>query len=77
MNTVSILLASFVLSIAALMFFIWSLRKGLMDSDPAAAKVIFYPDELGQTEDRDPSSTTRFTKEHDAKACLGQSASQR
>ena len=41
MNTVAILLASFVLSIAALMMFIWSLRKGLMDPDPVAAKAIF------------------------------------
>jgi cytochrome c oxidase cbb3-type subunit I len=51
MDTVVILLASFVISIAALMLFIWSLRKGLMDPDPAAAKVIFYPGELGRSED--------------------------
>jgi cytochrome c oxidase cbb3-type subunit I len=60
MSTVSILLASFVLSIAALMFFIWSLRKGLTDSDPAAAKVIFYPGEQGQTED--PGATEQAQK---------------
>jgi cytochrome c oxidase cbb3-type subunit I len=51
MNAVVILMASFVMSVAALMFFIWSLRKGLMDPDPAAAKVIFYPGEIGRSED--------------------------
>jgi cytochrome c oxidase cbb3-type subunit I len=55
MNTTAILLASFVLSISALMLFIWSLRKGLMDPNPSAAKVIFYPGELGRSED--PSAT--------------------
>ena len=55
MNTVAILLASFVLSIAALMLFIWSLRKGLMDPDPVAAKAIFYPGEIGRSEE--PSAT--------------------
>lgn len=55
MNTVAILLASFVLSLAALMLFIWSLRKGLMDPDPVAAKAIFYPGEIGRSEE--PSAT--------------------
>jgi cytochrome c oxidase cbb3-type subunit I len=50
-DTLAILLASFVISIVALTLFIWSLRKGLMDPDPAAAKEIFYAGEIGRTED--------------------------
>jgi cytochrome c oxidase cbb3-type subunit 1 len=51
MDTVTILLSSFVLSITGLFVFIWSLRKRLFDDDPAAAKVIFSPGEIGRIEE--------------------------
>ncbi|HJV84270.1 MAG TPA: cbb3-type cytochrome c oxidase subunit I [Noviherbaspirillum sp.] len=51
MDTATILLSSFVLSITGLFFFIWSLRKRLFDANPAAAKVIFSPGEIGRVEE--------------------------
>ncbi|SFM37904.1 cbb3-type cytochrome c oxidase subunit I [Rugamonas rubra] len=48
MNPTGILLATFILSITGLFAFIWSLRKGLFDPDPAAARVIFMAGEIGQ-----------------------------
>ncbi|GAB3538022.1 cbb3-type cytochrome c oxidase subunit I [Noviherbaspirillum agri] len=51
MDTVNILLSSFVLSIIGLFFFIWSLRKKLFDESPSAANVIFSPGEIGHVED--------------------------
>ena len=64
MNTVTILLASFVLSIAALMLFIWSLRKGLTDPNPVAARAIFYPGEIGHTEEPAASSKAQQDLQH-------------
>jgi cytochrome c oxidase cbb3-type subunit 1 len=46
-----LLLSSFLIAVTALLIFIWSLRKGLMDPDPAAARVIFAPGELGTAEE--------------------------
>ncbi|WP_292938354.1 cbb3-type cytochrome c oxidase subunit I [Noviherbaspirillum sp.] len=51
MDTATILLSSFVLSITGLFFFIWSLRKKLFDNNPAAAHVIFSPGEVGRIEE--------------------------
>ncbi|WP_052452050.1 cbb3-type cytochrome c oxidase subunit I [Noviherbaspirillum autotrophicum] len=51
MDTVTILLSSFVLSITGLFVFIWSLRKKLFDDSPAAAQVIFSPGEIGRIEE--------------------------
>lgn len=51
MDTATILLSSFVLSITGLFFFIWSLRKKLFDNNPAAAHVIFSPGEIGRVEE--------------------------
>ncbi len=51
MNTVSILLSAFVLSVVALLFFIWSQRRGLLDDNPQGARVIFQPGEEGRAED--------------------------
>ncbi|MFZ2988729.1 MAG: hypothetical protein WA086_12100, partial [Ideonella sp.] len=48
MNPTGLLLATFILSVAGLFAFIWSLRKGLFDADPAAARVIFIDGEIGQ-----------------------------
>lgn len=55
MDTVSILLSSFILSITGLFVFIWSLRKRLFDATSAAANVIFSPGEIGRGEE--PSAT--------------------
>jgi cytochrome c oxidase cbb3-type subunit 1 len=53
--TVSILLGTFLLSIAALFVFIWSLSNGLFGDGTAAATEIFAADELGRVED--PAAT--------------------
>lgn len=48
MDTVSLLLSSFVLSITGLFVFIWSLRKRLLDAAPEAANIIFFDGEIGR-----------------------------
>ncbi|RFP19404.1 MULTISPECIES: cbb3-type cytochrome c oxidase subunit I [unclassified Duganella] len=55
MDTVTILLSSFILSLTGLFVFIWSLRKRLFDTTSAAANVIFSPGEIGRGEE--PSAT--------------------
>jgi len=45
------LAGAFVLSIIGLFVFIWSLRKGLLVENPAAASVIFARGEIGRTDD--------------------------
>jgi len=55
--TVSVLLGTFLLSIAALFVFIWSMSKGLFGDGTAAATEIFAPNELGTVED--PAATAR------------------
>lgn len=54
--TVGVLLGTFLLSIAALFVFIWSMAKGLFGDGAAAATEIFAPNELGIVED--PAATT-------------------
>src|SRR5471030_459654 len=51
MDTVTILLSSFILSITGLFVFIWSLRKRLFDATSAAAYVIFSSGEVGRGEE--------------------------
>ena len=41
MNTMTILLSSFILSVTGLAIFIWSLRNRLFEASPAAARTIF------------------------------------
>jgi cytochrome c oxidase cbb3-type subunit I len=53
--TVGILLGTFLLSLAALFGFIWSLAKGLFGDGLAAASEIFAPSELGMVEE--PAAT--------------------
>src|SRR5258708_36767047 len=53
--TVSLLLSTFLLSVAALFAFIWSMSKGLFGDGTAAATQIFAPNELGTVED--PAAT--------------------
>ncbi|WP_426115865.1 cbb3-type cytochrome c oxidase subunit I [Massilia sp. PWRC2] len=55
MNTVSLLLSAFILSITGLFVFIWSLRKRLFDPSAAAAHVIFSHGEIGIGEE--PAAT--------------------
>src|SRR5665647_912536 len=45
------LLGAFILSIIGLFVFIWSLRKGLLVENPAAASVIFARGEIGRVDD--------------------------
>src|SRR5258708_36736746 len=54
--TVSLLLSTFLLSVAALFAFIWSMSKGLFGDGTAAATQIFAPNELGTVED--PAATS-------------------
>ncbi len=51
MSTVAILLSAFVLSVIALMIFIWSQRSGIFDVNASAAEVIFVTGEIGSGED--------------------------
>ncbi|MGB6054666.1 MAG: cbb3-type cytochrome c oxidase subunit I [Burkholderiaceae bacterium] len=55
MDTITILLFSFVLSVTGLFVFIWSLRKKLFDDNPDAARVIFSEGEIGTIEE--PAAT--------------------
>lgn len=58
--TVSVLLGTFILSIAALFVFIWSLSNGLFGDGFQAATEIFVPNELGRVED--PAATSEQIK---------------
>lgn len=55
MNTVTVLLLTFILSVTGLAIFIWSLRRNMFDDNPEAAGVIFSTGEIGHVED--PSAT--------------------
>ncbi len=55
MNTITILLLTFTLSVTGLFVFIWSLRRHLFDDNPAAANVIFSEGEIGRIEE--PAAT--------------------
>ena len=59
MDTVTLLLSSFVLSVTGLLIFIWSLRKRLFDTTSVAANVIFSPGEIGQGEEPSLSAQQR------------------
>ncbi|WP_368643250.1 cbb3-type cytochrome c oxidase subunit I [Castellaniella ginsengisoli] len=51
MNPTAVLLATFILSIAGLFAFIWSLRKGLFETESSGARTIFSSGEIGRPED--------------------------
>ncbi|UXH79949.1 cbb3-type cytochrome c oxidase subunit I [Roseateles amylovorans] len=51
MSTVNILLSTFVLSVMALVVFIWTQRSGLFDRSAQGSTVIFAPGEIGSAED--------------------------
>jgi len=59
MNTVAILLSAFTLSVIALLVFIWTQGRGLLDKDPDGAKVIFAEGELGRIEEPAGSGSDR------------------
>ena len=60
MNPTGVLLATFILSMVGLFAFIWSLRKGFFESNPAAARVIFLGGEIGRqdSEQAEANGTT-------------------
>jgi cytochrome c oxidase cbb3-type subunit 1 len=51
MSTLAILLSAFILSLVALLFFIWSQRSGLLDRSSEGAEVIFATGEIGSVEE--------------------------
>ncbi len=51
MSTVSVLLSAFILSVAALLVFIGSQRRGLFERSASGGEVIFAPGEIGSAED--------------------------
>lgn len=55
MSTLTILLSAFILSVVALLVFIWTQRSGLFDAGAAGARVIFAPQEVGRPEE--PAAT--------------------
>lgn len=59
MNPTALLLAAFILSIAGLFAFIWSLRKGLFDADVSGARTIFHKGEIGQPEEPSADAAQR------------------
>lgn len=67
--TVSVLLGTFILSIAALFVFIWSLSNGLFGDGLQAATEIFVPNELGRVED--PAATAAQIERLQQPAILG------
>jgi cytochrome c oxidase cbb3-type subunit 1 len=51
MDTITILLLTFIISVTGLFIFIWSLRHHMFDPNPAAARVIFSEGEIGYVEE--------------------------
>ncbi|MCV2438676.1 cbb3-type cytochrome c oxidase subunit I [Paucibacter sp. DJ2R-2] len=51
MNTAAILLSAFVLSVVALLIFIWTQRSDMFERGAKGAEVIFAPGEIGLVED--------------------------
>src|SRR6476661_9249243 len=64
MNPSALLLATFLLSVAGLFAFIWSLRKGLFEQQSSGARVIFAPEEIGRFDD--PANNVARLTAHDA-----------
>jgi len=61
MSTLSILLSAFILSVVALLFFIWSQRSGLFDRSSEGAQVIFATGEIGSAEEPSASPTAQLS----------------
>ena len=61
------LLGAFLLSIIGLFVFIWSLRKGLLHENPAAASVIFARGEIGQVDDPALAEVAQDSMQHAVK----------
>lgn len=68
MNPTALLLATFLLSIAGLFAFIWSLRKGLFDADASGARTIFSTGEVGHPEEPSASADQKRSLDHVAAA---------
>jgi len=65
------LLGAFILSILGLFAFIWSLRKGLLVENPAAAGVIFAHGEIGEIDDPALATGARTELQQAASATQG------
>jgi cytochrome c oxidase cbb3-type subunit 1 len=72
MNPTGVLLATFILSIAGLFAFIWSLRKGMFDLEAVGSSTIFSPGEVGRPED--PSITHARVASRDAEGAVREAA---
>lgn len=64
MNPTALLLATFILSVAGLFAFIWSLRKGLFEKESSGAGLIFAPEEIGRFDDP-ANGVSRLVPEND------------
>lgn len=64
MDTVTLLLSAFIISVTGLFVFIWSLRQRLFEFAPAASTVIFSQGEIGSGEE--PAATARQQAQLDA-----------
>lgn len=64
MNPTALLLATFILSVAGLFAFIWSLRRGFFDQESNGAGVIFAPEEIGRF--NDPAAGSARLSAHDS-----------
>lgn len=64
MNPTAILLATFILSIVGLFFFIWSLRRGMFEMSSSGARSIFTKGEIGRTEEPSADSEQRVQLQH-------------
>jgi cytochrome c oxidase cbb3-type subunit 1 len=51
MDTITVLLLAFIISVTGLFIFIWSLRHQMFDPNPAGARVIFSEGEIGHVEE--------------------------
>lgn len=64
MNPTALLLSTFILSILGLLAFIWSLRRGLFDTESSGAQVIFAQGEIGVTEEPAATASQRSALQH-------------
>jgi cytochrome c oxidase cbb3-type subunit I len=74
MNTVAILLSAFILSVVALLFFIWTQRRGLLDDNAEGARVIFSAGEEGRVEDPSAPAQSAAALQGVTDAARGQGA---
>jgi len=69
-STIAILLSAFLLSVIALLVFVWSQRSGLLDRNAGSAEVIFATGEIGRVEDPSASAEDRVSLQQQV-TCAG------